>query len=150
MARPTPGIAGPLRRTLVAVVAALAVLVALTGCGPGATIAGPGGETTTTAGATRDPSSGLPVIGEDQLPPEALDTLALIDAGGPFPYSEDGDTFFNREGLLPEADEGYYQEYTVETPGEDDRGARRIVTGDADTIIYYTPDHYQSFSRVRR
>lgn len=150
MTRPTRAGAAPLRSTLLAVVVALAVLVALTGCGPGATVADPATETTGSAAADQDQDSGLPVIGEDQLPPEALDTLALIDSGGPFPYDEDGDTFFNREGLLPDAEEGYYREYTVPTPGEEDRGARRIVTGDADTIVYYTDDHYQSFSRVRR
>ncbi|HET6626893.1 MAG TPA: ribonuclease domain-containing protein [Nocardioidaceae bacterium] len=30
---------------------------------------------------------------------------------------------------LPEQPEGYDKEYTVETPGSDDRGARRIVAG---------------------
>jgi ribonuclease T1 len=79
-----------------------------------------------------------------ELPPEALDTIALIDSGGPFPYARDGIVFQNREGLLPEAPPGYYQEYTVPTPGEADRGARRIVTG-ACGEQYYTDDHYQSF-----
>src|SRR5687768_11729994 len=36
-----------------------------------------------------------------ELPPEARQTLALIKAGGPFPYSKDGSPFGNREGLLP-------------------------------------------------
>ena len=35
------------------------------------------------------------------LPPEARETLALIAAGGPFPFREDGEVFTNREGLLP-------------------------------------------------
>lgn len=78
------------------------------------------------------------------LPPEARETLALIDAGGPFPFAKDGSVFQNREGLLPEAPAGYYQEYTVVTPGETDRGARRIVTG-ACGEQYYTDDHYASF-----
>ncbi|MDI3385193.1 ribonuclease [Streptomyces sp. B-S-A8] len=82
------------------------------------------------------------------LPPEAHDTLDLIDAGGPFPYPQDGTVFQNREGLLPPQDSGYYHEYTVETPGSDDRGARRIVTGEASEEDYYTADHYESFDLV--
>ena len=39
---------------------------------------------------------------------------------------------------------GYYAEYTVETPGSPDRGARRIVGGEAGEL-YYTDDHYASF-----
>lgn len=103
-----------------------------------------------TTGASVDPESGLPYIDQDQLPVQARQTLRLIDQGGPYPYDEDGSVFGNREQLLPEEPDGYYREYTVTTPGEDDRGARRIVTGDDDTIFYYTDDHYQSFSRIRR
>ena len=101
------------------------------------------------SGATTDPASGLPWVEESDLPAEARDTLALIDAGGPFPHDEDDRTFFNREGLLPEQSEGHYREYTVETPGEADRGARRIVTG-ADGEYYWTSDHYASFERIAR
>ena len=79
------------------------------------------------------------------LPPEASETYDLINEGGPFPYPDkDGTVFSNREGILPDCDEGYYHEYTVPTPGSDDRGARRIVTGDADEF-FYTDDHYESF-----
>jgi ribonuclease T1 len=84
-----------------------------------------------------------------ELPPEAAATLALIDAGGPFPYAQDGGTFGNFEGLLPPADPGYYKEYTVESPGSADRGARRIVTG-AGGELYWTADHYVSFERIQR
>jgi ribonuclease T1 len=38
----------------------------------------------------------------------------------------------------------------VRTPGERDRGPRRIVTGDHDTQIFYTGDHYATFVRVSR
>lgn len=96
-----------------------------------------------------DPASGLPVVSGDDLPPEAGDTLALIDRGGPFPHDEDGTTFGNREGILPEEPTGYYAEFTVETPGLDHRGARRIVTGD-DGELYWTDDHYASFSVIDR
>ena len=57
--------------------------------------------------------------------------------------------FENRERILPPRDRGYYREYTVPTPGEDDRGARRIVTGDAGQY-YWTEDHYASFERIDR
>ncbi|MFN8519409.1 MAG: ribonuclease domain-containing protein [Chloroflexota bacterium] len=83
----------------------------------------------------------------DALPPEAIDTLLLISVGGPFPYDQDGATFQNREGVLPAHPRGYYHEYTVETPGSADRGARRIVTGDAGER-FYTDDHYASFRFV--
>jgi ribonuclease T1 len=78
---------------------------------------------------------------------EVRETLARIAAGGPFPYRKDGTVFRNRERRLPNRPSGYYREYTVETPGEDDRGARRIVQGrDGDT--WYTRDHYGSFVRI--
>lgn len=96
-----------------------------------------------------DPVSGLPWVAESALPAEARDTLALIEAGGPFPYPRnDNQTFLNREGLLPRERRGYYREFTVETPGADDRGPRRIVTG-AGGEKYWTEDHYDSFSRIR-
>jgi ribonuclease T1 len=85
-----------------------------------------------------------------ELPPEAAETVDLIDAGGPFPAPDrDGGTFGNREELLPDQPMGYYREYTVPTPGSGDRGARRIVAGDGDEL-YWTDDHYSSFSRIRR
>lgn len=94
-------------------------------------------------------ASDLPTIAYDELPPEAHDTIALIEQGGPFPYSRDGITFQNRERLLPRQPEGYYREYTVITPGIDHRGARRIVTGEA-AEMYYTDDHYESFREIVR
>jgi ribonuclease T1 len=83
----------------------------------------------------------------DELPPEARQTLALIRAGGPFPYSRDGAAFGNREGELPKRSRGYYREYTVKTPAARDRGARRIIAGRGGEF-YYTDDHYRSFKRI--
>jgi ribonuclease T1 len=83
------------------------------------------------------------------LPAEAQETLARIEAGGPFPYRQDGRVFHNRERLLPQRERGYYREYTVETPGARDRGARRIVAGRGGEY-YYTEDHYRSFRRILR
>jgi ribonuclease T1 len=99
--------------------------------------------------STADPASGLPIVDVGSLPAEASATLALIDAGGPFPYDEDGGVFRNEERVLPDQDRGFYREYTVETPGSDDRGARRIVSGH-DGTFYWTGDHYRTFSRIRR
>ncbi|MCZ4123866.1 ribonuclease domain-containing protein [Streptomyces sp. H39-S7] len=82
------------------------------------------------------------------LPSQAHHTLDLIDAGGPFPYSQDGVVFRNQEQLLPSHTSGYYHEYTVVTPGSPTRGARRIITGQAVAEDYYTADHYASFKRV--
>lgn len=83
------------------------------------------------------------------LPDEAVRTLRLIEAGGPFPYDRDGTVFQNREARLPARPRGYYREYTVPTPGARDRGARRIVSGgDPPAEFYYTDDHYRSFRRI--
>src|SRR5919201_6792903 len=80
----------------------------------------------------------------EDLPPDALRTLALIDAGGPFPYARDGAVFANRERRLPPRERGYYREYTVKTPAIPDRGPRRIIAG-RDGDYYYTDDHYRTF-----
>lgn len=82
-----------------------------------------------------------------ELPAQGVQTLELIDEGGPFPYDRDGVTFQNREGILPSRPSGFYREYTVITPGSKDRGARRIVAGD-DGSRFYTDDHYDSFREV--
>ena len=97
-----------------------------------------------------DADSGMPVVALATLPIEARETVALIDRGGPFPYAKDGAVFGNRERLLPAQPSGFYREYTVPTPGEDDRGPRRIVTGDDGEQLFYTADHYASFVRVNR
>ena len=91
--------------------------------------------------------SGAGEIKTAALPPEARETFALIRKGGPFPYQKDGSVFGNREAILPRRERGYYREYTVQTPGTRDRGARRMVTGRSGEF-YYTDDHYRSFKRV--
>ncbi|MGW1916282.1 ribonuclease domain-containing protein [Streptomyces sp. NPDC002076] len=82
------------------------------------------------------------------LPSQAHDTLDLIASDGPFPYSQDGTVFSNREGVLPSEPSGYYHEYTVITPGSSTRGARRIVTGEESQEDYYTSDHYATFDLI--
>jgi len=85
------------------------------------------------------------------LPKEARQTLANIRSGPPFPYERDGIVFGNREGLLPAMSRGYYREYTVKTPGESTRGARRVICGGkpkAPDACWYTDDHYRSFRKI--
>jgi ribonuclease T1 len=108
-------------------------------------------------GGAREAASGLAgEVAVADLPPQARETLDLIKKGGPFPYRRDGAVFGNREGHLPRQPRGYYTEYTVRTPWERDRGARRIVAGRGHSghpstsgDYYYTDDHYNSFRRIR-
>ncbi|MGF4045080.1 guanyl-specific ribonuclease [Paenarthrobacter nitroguajacolicus] len=136
------------------VIAVVVLVVAMVGGGslttqsttptPGSTAASPGVTNPAAAGpAVANPYT-LPTINASQLPKEARQTLALIAKGGPYPYDRDGVNFGNFEGLLPKKSGGFYKEYTVPTPGESDRGARRIIVG-KDSAKYYTPDHYESF-----
>lgn len=104
----------------------------------------PDGDATGDVGAP----AGMAIIPIDQLPREAVETINLIWASGPYPFDKDDTTFGNREGFLPSEAHGYYREYTVITPGLTHRGARRIVAG-ANGEIYYTDDHYESFSWVK-
>ena len=60
-------------------------------------------------------------------------------------YAIGGDTFGNREGLLPKASGRIYYECDIDTNGADSRGAKRIVFSN-DGLIYYTDDHYESFT----
>lgn len=90
-----------------------------------------------------------PAAYPDFLPREAHVVLERIARDVPHPYRQDGGVFQNREKRLPAQPRGYYREYTVETPGSEDRGARRIVTGGDPPVEYwYTQDHYRSFRRL--
>jgi ribonuclease T1 len=81
------------------------------------------------------------------LPPEARETLQLIEKGGPYPYDRDGIVFGNFEKRLPIKERGYYNEFTVKTPGVKHRGARRIVAGKGGEK-FYSDDHYKTFKRI--
>lgn len=90
-------------------------------------------------------------IGLTELPAEGQRTYQAIFNGGPFRHEKDGSVFGNRERLLPREARGHYREYTVDTPGSRDRGARRIVCGGvamAPANCWYTADHYASFRRI--
>ena len=94
----------------------------------------------------------LQTVTLDALPAQGRDMMALIEKGGPFKYNKDGTVFGNREKILPARQRGYYREYTVRTPGESSRGARRIVCGGqqprAPDACFYTDDHYASFRQI--
>ncbi len=94
-----------------------------------------------------EPTTDLPTITVAKLPAQAVATLRVIKDGGPFPYPQDGMIFQNREGELPEQPAGFYHEFTVATPGSDDRGPRRIVSG-ADGSLFWTTNHYRSFREI--
>ena len=140
-------------RLLLALVALLVLMAGCSTAGGGATPTTPPGATP--AAATQAPrfeaeapsdwSGGTIELAD--LPPEAVETLALIAEDGPYPYRQDDGVFQNREGILPDRPMGTYREYTVETPGSPDRGARRLVVGDG-RDVYYTDDHYDSFRFV--
>jgi ribonuclease T1 len=98
------------------------------------------------------PNTGSDTIALAQLPVQGQEVMKLIYAGGPFKFDKDGVVFGNRERILPAKNRGFYREYTVKTPGERTRGARRIVCGGlqpaAPEACYYSDDHYASFRKI--
>jgi guanyl-specific ribonuclease Sa len=85
---------------------------------------------------------------EDSFDKEIAATLTRIDAGERLRFRHDGAVFENRERRLPRKPAGYYREWVHPTPGVDGPGARRIVTGE-NGEAWYTPDHYQTFEKLR-
>jgi ribonuclease T1 len=75
-------------------------------------------------------------------------TFARLEAGERDRHRNDGSTFGNREGRLPRKARGYYTEWVIRTKGLREVGPQRLVTG-KDGEAYYTPDHYETFVRVR-
>ncbi|MBQ8507509.1 MAG: ribonuclease [Clostridia bacterium] len=61
-------------------------------------------------------------------------------------YSIGGDSFGNREEILPEARGRRYYECDVNF-ADGKRGAERLVFSN-DGLVYYTADHYESFELV--
>jgi ribonuclease T1 len=98
------------------------------------------------------PGADIGTVSVSALPEQGRHMVRLIYQGGPFKYDKDGSVFGNREKILPAKNRGYYREYTVKTPGERSRGARRIVCGGfvptTPDACYYTDDHYASFRRI--
>ena len=56
-----------------------------------------------------------------------------------------GDYFGNYEGLLPKKKGRKYYECDIGTVGKRSRGSKRIIYSN-DGLIYYTDDHYESFT----
>ena len=71
------------------------------------------------------------------------------EGGGLDPYADGmcigGDRFGNYEGLLPAKEGRAYTECDIDTMHASSRGAKRIVFSN-DGLIYYTDDHYESFT----
>jgi ribonuclease T1 len=123
--------------TWLALLLAVGALVALLAVPSGGDDSGSGSATATTATATVS----------SQEHGDIAQVLAAVRTGAPLPYSQDGEVFENREGLLPAKPSGYYRSYTVPTPGSEDRGARRLIVG-TDGDVWYTSDHYGSFEPI--
>jgi filamentous hemagglutinin len=92
----------------------------------------------------RDETGRVVYSGDVDLRP----TLDRIERGKRLRFPNDGAVFENRERRLPTKSPGYYHEYVLPTPGDDGPGAQRIVAGD-NGEVYYTPDHYRAFRRLR-
>lgn len=57
-----------------------------------------------------------------------------------------GDSFGNREGLLPKAEQRKYYECDINYAGGYRNGERIIYSNDG--LIFYTKDHYKSFEQL--
>jgi guanyl-specific ribonuclease Sa len=115
--------------------------------------AGLGGVTGALGGYAYAKENGLnPWTGEAiQATPQELgiqSTLDRIERGEAFPHKHDGTHFENREGYLPSLEKGHYTEYVHPTHGITGAGSQRIVIS-PDGHIYYTPDHYQTFLKIK-
>ena len=118
-----------------------------------------------------EPQEQLPLIDEDGIYTSMEDVADYLIAYGRLPsnfitkkearklgwegggldrYAKDkcigGDTFGNREGLLPDGHK--YIECDIDTLNQDSRGPKRIVFSEDLSLIYYTDDHYESFTLI--
>ena len=91
----------------------------------------------------------------DELPPNYITKSGAQrlgwEGGSVEKYKEGaaigGDSFGNREGLLPKTDGRSYTECDIDTNGYSSRGSRRLVFSN-DGLYFYTSDHYETFSEV--
>ncbi len=58
-----------------------------------------------------------------------------------------GESFGNKEKLLPEKSGRKYYVCDIDTKGKDDRGEKRLVYSN-DGLIYYTEDYFKSFTLI--
>jgi ribonuclease T1 len=92
----------------------------------------------------KDESGDVVYRGDIDLAP----TLDRIERGERLRFSHDGIVFENREHRLPAKPAGYYHEFVQPTPGEEGPGGQRVVMG-SEGEVYYSPDHYRTFRRIR-
>lgn len=91
---------------------------------------------------------------DDLTPNEAAETFGItgtldrINRGEKLPHKNDGTVYHNKGGELPEYEDGYYHEYVHPIDGQRFPGAHRVIKGNGGEI-YYTPDHYHNFFRIR-
>ena len=93
------------------------------------------------------------LVAYGHLPPNFITKQEARDAGWEGgnlePYCPGkcigGDRYGNREGLLPAARGRVWTECDINTLGARSRGPERLVFSN-DGLIYYTPDHYESFT----
>lgn len=93
----------------------------------------------------RDVDGSIAYRGDVDLAP----AIRRIEAGEKDSHPNDGSVFGNHEGKLPRKDRGYYREYVVRTRGIRHAGPQRLVIG-REGEVFYTHDHYSTFSRVER
>lgn len=75
--------------------------------------------------------------------------FARIEKGVRDSHDNDGAVFGNFERRLPQkSDRQYYREYVIRTPNLREVGPQRLVIGKSGEA-YYTPDHYESFVKVK-
>ncbi len=121
-----------------------------------------GGGTTATTKPTTRPTGGNTAIDEDGIYESKEDVALYLHTYGKLPknfvtkseYNAlgkpankccGGDRFYNKEGLLPNKAGRLYYECDIDTYGITSRGSKRIVYSN-DGLIYYTADHYGSFT----
>ncbi len=76
-------------------------------------------------------------------------TLDRIESGKP-KYKKDGTVFRNDgRGGTKKLPGGNYKEWTVDTPGQKERGKRRIAVDENTGAQYYTDDHYNSWIQIK-
>jgi len=76
-------------------------------------------------------------------------TLERIKAGKSLKHHNDGAIFGNRERRLPKnSDSEFYREFVHQMKGLPFPGPQRVIISKKGDV-YYTGDHYHSFTRVR-
>ncbi len=127
------------------------VAAALVGCGQDGFLGTPPPYPALDAEAfdSTDDATGLRLVAVDDLPVTAVATLALVDAGGPFPNPDDGEPYDDASGSLPSRPPGYYLQYRVAEPGGSDESPWHLVVGEQGEV-FWTDDAFDTFRRVQR